>query len=122
MIRLDLPYPPTINHYYGVRGKGRYIKPEGLEFRKIVAQAIEPKGMEKIEGNVAIFIQIYPPDNRKRDIDNVLKALLDALTHAGAWVDDSQIHDLHIIKGKPRKGHSGTTVFISEMNKPDMPR
>ncbi|WP_159137369.1 RusA family crossover junction endodeoxyribonuclease, partial [Citrobacter braakii] len=33
----------------------------------------------------------YPPDARRRDIDNYNKALFDALTHAGIWEDDSQI-------------------------------
>ena len=33
---------------------------------------------------------LYPPDARRRDIDNYNKALCDALTHAGVWEDDSQ--------------------------------
>ena len=32
----------------------------------------------------------------RRDLDNLLKGLLDALTHAGLWLDDSQVADLRI--------------------------
>lgn len=32
----------------------------------------------------------FPPDARRRDIDNYNKALFDALTHAGIWEDDSR--------------------------------
>ncbi|MFK8827299.1 RusA family crossover junction endodeoxyribonuclease, partial [Citrobacter freundii] len=39
----------------------------------------------------AVEIILYPPDARRRDIDNYNKALFDALTHAGVWEDDSQI-------------------------------
>lgn len=39
----------------------------------------------------AVEITLYPPDARRRDIDNYNKALFDALTHAGVWEDDSQI-------------------------------
>jgi crossover junction endodeoxyribonuclease RusA len=39
----------------------------------------------------AVEILLYPPDNRRRDIDNYTKGLFDALTHAGVWEDDSQV-------------------------------
>ncbi|WP_407065701.1 RusA family crossover junction endodeoxyribonuclease [Enterobacter kobei] len=38
-----------------------------------------------------VEIILYPPDARRRDIDNYNKALFDALTHAGIWEDDSQV-------------------------------
>ena len=34
---------------------------------------------------------LYPPDQRRRDIDNYNKALFDALTLTGVWEDDSQV-------------------------------
>jgi crossover junction endodeoxyribonuclease RusA len=33
----------------------------------------------------------FPPDRRRRDLDNLLKALLDSIEHAGVYEDDSQI-------------------------------
>jgi len=36
------------------------------------------------------------PDRRRRDLDNLLKSLLDAITHAGIWDDDSQVKHLEI--------------------------
>ncbi|MDF3665279.1 RusA family crossover junction endodeoxyribonuclease, partial [Enterobacter hormaechei] len=39
----------------------------------------------------AVEILLFPPDARRRDIDNYNKALFDALTHAGIWEDDSQV-------------------------------
>jgi len=33
----------------------------------------------------------FPPDRRRRDLDNLLKSVLDALEHAGLYADDSQI-------------------------------
>jgi Holliday junction resolvase RusA-like endonuclease len=35
---------------------------------------------------------------QKPDADNVGKAVLDALTDCGAWVDDSQVASLPVIK------------------------
>lgn len=37
-----------------------------------------------------LSVTLCPPDKRKRDMDNFAgKALLDALTLAGVWADDS---------------------------------
>jgi crossover junction endodeoxyribonuclease RusA len=45
---------------------------------------------------LALFIDAYPPDRRRRDLDNIQKAILDSLEKAGAYNDDSQI-DLLIV-------------------------
>jgi crossover junction endodeoxyribonuclease RusA len=42
---------------------------------------------------------LYPPDSRTRDLDNYLKALLDACTHAGLWDDDQLIDQLFVYRG-----------------------
>lgn len=44
------------------------------------------------------------PDKRKRDLDNVAKATLDALQHAGLYDDDSQIDELRIVRGNKVDG------------------
>jgi crossover junction endodeoxyribonuclease RusA len=85
-----LPYPPTINHYYGRGHRGNvYIKPEGKAYRTQVNAIIGRR--DPIVGPVAIRFWMYPPDRRARDIDNIRKALFDALQSAGVYINDSQI-------------------------------
>lgn len=50
------------------------------------------------EGRLAIEIKAYPPDKRKRDLDNILKSLLDSLVHAGVVEDDSQFDAIAIAR------------------------
>lgn len=45
---------------------------------------------------LAVRIQAYPPRHGRRDLDNLLKALLDAMQDAGIYEDDSQIDYLAI--------------------------
>lgn len=52
---------------------------------------------------LAVVIHAVPPDKRIRDLDNLLKAPLDAITHARAWPDDGLIDRLEIIRYQPEK-------------------
>jgi hypothetical protein len=50
-----------------------------------------------IAGPVIVDIRLYRP-RRIGDIDGPLKPLLDALTHAGLWLDDSQVEQLRVTR------------------------
>lgn len=115
MITLTLPLPPTINHYYGQRPRGgRYIKPAGVIFRLAVAEVVARAAHRPITGRVSLFVAIHPADRRKQDIDNRAKALQDALTNSGIWLDDEQIDELHLIRRPIIKGGQ-VVVVINEI-------
>lgn len=91
MITLELPYPPSANHYWRhFRGR-TLISRGGRAFRDAVCAALVAVGARPLSGPLAVAVEVYPPDRRRRDIDNVQKALLDALEHGGAFHDDSQV-------------------------------
>ena len=103
MIKLTLPFPPTVNHMWGYAGKRKYLKKEAHEFRRLVQEAcIEANA--KISGRLAIFIALYPPTKRKFDLDNRIKALQDALEHAGVYLDDEQIDTIICVRRNVIKG------------------
>ena len=117
VVNLDLPYPPSVNHYYGRnRNGGVRIKGAGKMFRHHVAIIVKQslRGHRIIDGPIHISILMYPPDRRKRDIDNILKALFDALQHAGVYKDDSQIIKMNIAKEQVVKG-GAINVIISTL-------
>lgn len=98
---LHLPWPPTVNSYYKVTRHGqRYLDKKVRQFRAMVAESVH----EQLPGvtlydNLYMEVYLYPPDKRKRDLDNYMKGLLDALTSCGLWEDDSLIDQLHIYRG-----------------------
>lgn len=104
MICLTLPLPPTVNHYYGVHGTRRYIKPAGRAFRQAVAELVAEAGHRTLEGRVSVFAAVYPANRIRQDIMNREKALSDALTHAGLWLDDSQVDEYHIVRREVVRG------------------
>lgn len=104
MLTLELPYPPSLNHYYRHVGGKVLISAEGRRYRADVASALLLAGVKPVAGRLTVALVVEPPDRRARDLDNVLKALLDALTHGGLWDDDSQIDRLMVEREEPRKG------------------
>ena len=70
MVNFILPYPPSTNTYWRKWHNHMVI--------------------------VRMQIKVYADSNRKRDVDNNLKALLDALTHAKVWIDDYQVKAISI--------------------------
>ena len=101
MIELELPFPPSVNHYYRRVGTKTLISREGRAFREKVCSILAAIGVQCMTGTLEVHIEVYPPDRRRRDIDNVQKVLLDVLEHGGAYRDDSQIMRLVIEKREP---------------------
>ena len=97
MIHITLPWPPSVNRYYRNVAGVTKISAEGRAYRAAVVNLLaEHRTVPPLAGAVAVDIEAHMPDRRRRDLDNLLKGLLDALTHAGLWLDDSQVADLRI--------------------------
>lgn len=101
MLVLDLPFPPSINHYWRRVGFRTLISREGRRFRQRVVAILAALGLRPLAGRLEVQAELFPPDNRRRDLDNSAKALLDALQHGGAYFDDSQIVRLVLEKREP---------------------
>ena len=103
MILLELPIPPTINHYYCPKqgSYSKYLSDKTKAFRRDVYYLYRANS-KRIAFNDNECLQVYIKfifDNaRANDIDNRIKPLLDALTHAGCFTDDKYIFRLIVDK------------------------
>lgn len=116
VIDLTLPFPPSVNRYWrNVSGK-TLISEQGRAYRKHVSASVyaqrPPLGLTQ---RLAVDIVALMPDRRRRDLDNLLKATLDALQHAGVYEDDSQIDDLRIVRGQGHAPGGELVVQIREV-------
>lgn len=100
MIAIQLPYPPSVNHYWRRVGARTLISREGRRYRSHVASILALRRIRPIPGSLDVRITVYPPDRRRRDLDNTMKALLDALEYGDAYGDDFQIDHLDIWRGE----------------------
>lgn len=106
-MRLTLPYPPSLNHYYrnGSRQGFRYLTTEAKAFRRAVSICVgNARARKGLTNRLSMLVIAYPPDRRERDLDNLQKGLWDALQYAGVYEKDSQIDDFRIVRGPVKKG------------------
>ncbi len=111
-MKLILPFPPSVNTYWRAPNKGplkgrHLISAAGRKYQSAAWAAVLdqlrrlPKPSTEL---AAVEILLFPPDARRRDIDNYNKALLDSLTHAGVWEDDRQVKRMLVEWGPVVKG------------------
>jgi crossover junction endodeoxyribonuclease RusA len=97
-ITAELPWPPSVNHYWRRAGSHMHISAEGRRFRADVTAMLFGQLRKPLEGELDVEVSLYPPDRRRRDVDNSAKALLDAVQHAGIYQDDTQIGRLLLVR------------------------
>lgn len=101
-LRIVLPWPPSVNQYWRHPSSGplagrHLISERGRAYRTAVLHQLTAEGHRlQLSDRLCVTMMCYPPDRRRRDLDNVLKAALDAMVFAQVMLDDSQIDRLAI--------------------------
>lgn len=96
-----LPYPPSVNSYWRRNGGQYFIAARGREYRRTVTEIIRELGLDnKSRARMKIKIIADVPDRRRRDLDNILKAVFDALEHGDFVCDDNQFDEITIKRGE----------------------
>ena len=108
---IKLPYPPTVNNYYTIARGRKILSKKGRVYK---AEAALKASMQSgpIKGPYSVFIRARCPDRRRRDLDNIVKIILDSLVESGIITDDGDIDDLRITRFNPIKGGS-VEVLVS---------
>ena len=95
-LKLTLPLPNSANRHWRTGRGVTYLSKEGKDYRYLVANVVKDANYPAMTGRLSVEVYIYPRDRRMIDIDNRAKPLLDALQHAGAFLDDSQVDRLYL--------------------------
>ena len=118
LFRLELAgLPPTVNQMYrtgrnGMRYKRLYVSNWQEETAVKIREAWDK---EAYTGKVGVYIVLGFKGNRRWDIDNRLKALLDCLELGGVIRDDSQIWGIDVRKERGEKDKVELQMMEYEM-------
>ena len=115
-VSFELPWPPSVNRYYRHVGPRVLISREGRRYRMMCVSRLGGV-FPKLEGKVKLTGEFYPPDARKRDLDNVLKCMIDSLVHAGLMRDDSQIKHIDVQMMSPVPPEGAVYIRLEEISK-----
>lgn len=115
-----LPWPVSVNALYrAVKGQVRVS--EATRAWKAKAMALLDSSRcfgpaWPLAGRLGVVIEAWPPNQRARDLDNLIKVVLDSGNQL-LWADDSQIDDIRIVRmgvDPDKKGFVRLVVFALE--------
>ena len=98
MIQVTLPYPPSVNGIWRHAGKKSYLTAKAKDWKLSAAWAVKAallSGSKPVMGPFNVHLEVGRPDKRKRDLDNLIKVVLDSVKDGGAIRDDSDAQSIH---------------------------
>jgi crossover junction endodeoxyribonuclease RusA len=109
-IELTLPWPPSMNAYWGLRitktgQRIMVVTKQGTAYQKLVASLVALRWRRPpIDYRIAMLIEAWAPSDQyaegarwEWDVDNRVKPLQDSLAKAGVLVNDKLIRDVRIV-------------------------
>ncbi|CNI99989.1 Crossover junction endodeoxyribonuclease rusA [Yersinia frederiksenii] len=112
---IDLPWPPSVNTYWRHSRGRHYISEKGTKYRQTVIDTIKHLGLDiNTSARLKISISAHVPDRRRRDLDNLQKAVFDSLVYAEFMQDDEQIDDFSVRRQPIEKG-GRLSISITEL-------
>ena len=104
--------PPSVNNYWLDSGKGRKrLSLRAKHFTAVMKRFIKPLGFG---GQVSVNVQFAPCDAKVRDLDNMLKPILDSLSKCGLILDDRQVKKL-VVEELPIQKEPKLIIYVSKL-------
>ena len=115
---LQLPWPPSINSYWKRSKFGSvYVSSEGKAYGVAVVALIRRLQEAALVGRISLDAKFYPPNRQRRDLDNCLKVMIDAIQASGIISNDFQIKKLSAEMFEPIP-NGGAIVELCEIPDP----
>lgn len=109
-----LPWPPSVNRLYRYTPAGVKLSEAGRKYVLAVCRALPVGVVTKLRDRLIIHATLHAPNARSYDVDNRLKALLDACTKACVWHDDRLIDEIHVGRGEVDPDGQGYVDMLIE--------
>lgn len=116
MVEFFLPFPPSVNSLWRTARGRMYRSTRYTTWLQRAGDAVSGVWRSNpISGPVSVEIRVYGDSQRRWDLDNRCKAVLDLLQDQGVIEDDEQVHHLVMHRGPQRPG-GGAWVIVQRMD------
>lgn len=117
-VMLQLPWPTSINAYWKTTSFGSvYVSAEGKAYKETVSAHVRRLCEAALVGRISLDAKFYPPNRQRRDLDNCLKVMIDAIQASGIISNDFQIKKLSAEMFEPIP-NGGAIVELCEIPEP----
>lgn len=114
LVPARFPLPPSTNRIWRYVGGRAIISADAREYRTVVREVVRRNWPNvRLFGRVSVSIIAFM--RLRRDIDNVIKPLLDGLQHAGLFQSDNQVDRLWVSRGAKMDADGYLAVRVSEI-------
>ena len=110
-MKFFVPGDPVPKQSFRYSRTGGYTDPRVKAWQSTVGYYAELANVKPLTGSVKVSLSFLLKDRRRRDLDNLSKAILDSLNGI-AYLDDKQVVDLHIVKSMSKE--PGVVIEIEE--------
>lgn len=107
---ITIPYPPSVNNYWKKWNNRIVISKEGRQYKADVADIGQKSSAKALNGPVALIIKVWRP-RKVGDLDNSLKAILDALKGI-AYQDDKQVVEIHAFRADDKENPRAEVTYF----------
>lgn len=91
-VTLRLPYPPSVNRMWRSVNGRNILSREARAYKQLAAFEAMQQGASPLDGPVSLDVTVFRPQ-RRGDLDNALKGLLDA-ARGILFHDDAQVVEI----------------------------
>ena len=107
-----LPYPPSLNSNWRQGKGGVHLSRAYREWRRAAGYTLIDQKPPHVSPPYVVEIAAARPDKRKRDLDNLIKPVLDLLTSNNVISDDSMVEHLTIYWATGDEVQNGVRVGV----------
>ena len=90
-LHVDLDWPPSVNSLYRIQNRRIVLSEKGKEYKRAMGRKALAERWPIVAGDndpFGLLMYCYPKDKRVRDLDNLLKIVVDGLEYTGVIGND----------------------------------
>ena len=118
VVHTYLDWPPSVNSLYRIQNRRIVLSEKGKEYKRAMGRKAIAERWPIVAGDNQYFglvMYCYPKDKRARDLDNLLKIVVDGLEYTGVIGNDKNNKLMLITEAKIDKNNPRIELVVAQL-------